>query len=103
MDLIGHISEIRYAIAAMNADRAIVLFAQLENKLKVEKVGKTDLPGVQEALDDILVLAQSTYDGVNSARRQIEKIISDADRIDVYDESGEKFNPEVGSGLAWKY
>ncbi len=103
MNLIEHISEIRTAISDLDSNRAMHLFDQLEENLRGGEIDRSDRSEIQQALDDILALAQSTHDGIGAARKQMEKIISEAGRIDVYDKLGEKISPEVGGELVWKY
>lgn len=103
MRLTNHINQIQAAITSMDADGALKLFMQLEKQIERDAIDRSELAGLQSALNEVLVLAQSTCDGIGSARRQIEKIISDAGRVDVYSESGEKISRDVGGKIAWKY
>lgn len=103
MYLVDQVRQIRAAIVTMNTDLAMRLFTNLEHSLKREPICASDLSEIQSALNDILALAQSTCEGIASARLQMEKIISEAGRIEVYGETGEKISRELGGNIALKY
>lgn len=103
MHVIDQVRQIRAAIVTMDTDLAMRLFTNLEHSLKREPISSSDFPEIQSALNDILALAQSTCEGIASARLHMEKIISEAGRIEAYSESGEKISRELGGNIALKY
>lgn len=103
MTVTKEISMIRDAVLAMEADRALLLLENMKKKFKKDRIKAEDLVKLQTDLDGVCDLARSTCEGINSARQQIDRIISESGRVEVYSESGEKISQEVGVKVAWKY